>query len=569
YFRRLEAQVWDDPRLPVWNGELYFEYHRGTYTSQAQNNRANRQSEFLLQNAELYAGTAAALLGAAYPQAQLDEAWEIVLRNQFHDIIPGSSIHEVYEDSAREYERAFSLGGEVLQGALRRLSAAIQRAEDSVVVFNPLGVERSDLVELDLPEGMVPVDDRGAPLPVQGRLIYAPDVPANGYRVFPLRAASAVGSATPAAQDAPGVAVSEQAIETAQLRLELNERGQISRWYDKVQGREVLPPGRAANVLQAFEDKPLRFDAWDIDIYYQQKGREVTELVERVVEESGPQRGVLRLVWRFEDSTITQRLLVYARTPRVDFETHVDWRQSQVLLKVAFPVAVHATRATYEIQFGNVERPTHWNTSWDWARFETVGHKWADLSEGGYGVSLLNDCKYGYDVKDDVLRLTLIKSPISPDPQADRGEHRFTYSLYPHEGDWYAGGTVAQGYRLNAPLVAVRAPAGEGPLPPRLSLVRCTAPHVMVETVKGAEREEALVVRVYEFGNRRGPATLVFCRPVASAWEVNLLEEEPRPVTVEGAGAAGADGGAAAEGAIGFTIKPYEIKTFLVRLKQD
>jgi alpha-mannosidase len=168
-----------------------------------------------------------------------------------------------------------------------------------------------------------------------------------------------------------------------------------------------------------------------------------------------------------------------------------------------------------------------------------------------------------------VLRLTLIKSPISPDPQADRGEHRFTYSLYPHEGDWYAGGTVAQGYRLNAPLVAVRAPAGEGPLPPRLSLVRCTAPHVMVETVKGAEREEALVVRVYEFGNRRGPASLVFCRPVASAWEVSLLEEEPRPVTVEGAGAAGADGGAAAGGAIGFTIKPYEIKTFLVRLKQD
>src|SRR5581483_7326376 len=176
----------------------------------------------------------------------------------------------------------------------------------------------------------------------------------------------------------------------------------------------------------------------------------------------------------------------------------------------------------------------HWNTSWDWARFEVVGHKWADLSEGGYGVSLLNDCKYGYDIKDSTLRLTLIKSGIQPDPKADRGEHRFVYSLLPHAGDWYAGGTVEHGYRLNNPLLAVREPAHRGSLPPSLSLVHCTAPHVMVETVKQAEDREALVVRVYEFGNRRGPAELVFCRRIAAALETNLLEEEDRPLECAG-----------------------------------
>jgi alpha-mannosidase len=423
------------------------------------------------------------------------------------------------------------------------------------------------------------VDASGEPLPSQGGLLYAPDVPANGYRVFPLRTRRAAGGGAAGGGAAGGGAagggaagggaaggdlvVTERLLETPHLRLELNERGQLSRVLDKRHDREVLPPGRPANVLQAFEDKPLRFDAWDIDIYYQQKGRDVVDLVEAAVEETGPERGVLRLEWRFERSTITQRLIVYARTPRIDFDTRVDWQQSQVLLKAAFPVRVRSTRATYEIQFGSVERPTHWNTSWDWARFETVGHKWADLSEGGYGVSLLNDCKYGHDVKDDVMRLTLIKSGIAPDPQADRGEHRFTYALYPHAGDWYAGGTVGHGYRLNNPLTALRVPAGGaddapggaagGALPGRFAFVTCSAPHVLVETVKAAESGDGVVVRVYECGNRRGPAALRFCRPLAGAAEVNLLEEEPRPARVEG-------------DAVHFDVRPFEIKTFLVQL---
>lgn len=545
YFRRLEERVWNDPLLPTWNGELYLEYHRGTYTSQARQKRWNRQAEFLLQNLELFSATAALLTGAAYPRQALDESWETVLRNQFHDIIPGSSIREVYADSAAEYIRVFETAGAALQGALGQLAGAVDLPEESVIVFNPTGFTRSDLVDVELPDGLLPVDEQGQPLPVQGSRFYAPDVPACGYRAFPLR------PVPPAA--GPGLTVTPYLLETPHLRIELNGAGQISRLYDKQNQREVLAPGRAANLLQAFEDKPIHFDAWDIDAYYAQKGTEVRDLIEAAVEEAGPERGVLRLVWRFAESTITQRMTVYARTPRIDFETEVDWQQSQVLLKAAFPVDVHATRATYEIQFGNVERPTHWNTSWDWARFETVGHKWVDLSEGGYGVSLLNDCKYGHDIHDNILRISLIKSPVWPDATADRGLHRFLYSLYPHAEDWYRAGTAEQAYRLNNPLTALRRPAQQGALPAAFSLLSCDAPHVMIETVKEAEAGQGLVVRLYEYGNRRGPVTLSFGGAVARAVETNLIEEGEEPVAVAGH-------------QIRFSIKPFEIRTFRVEL---
>ncbi|HWI65452.1 MAG TPA: glycoside hydrolase family 38 C-terminal domain-containing protein, partial [Symbiobacteriaceae bacterium] len=261
YFDRLHDRVWADPRLPVWNGELYLEYHRGTYTSQAQQKRNNRKLEFLLHNAELYAALAGIVTGAEYPRPALDEAWEIVLRNQFHDIIPGSSIRPVYEESAVEYQAARELAGGALSEAEASLTSVMDLAEESLVVFNPTGLNRGDLVEVELPEGTVPVDEEGLPLPTQGKLVYAVDVPANGYRAYPLRpfaGAEASGRLT----------VTPQLVETPHFRIELNAAGQIARLYDRVQNREVLAPGRAANVLQAFEDKPMHYDAWDIDIYY-------------------------------------------------------------------------------------------------------------------------------------------------------------------------------------------------------------------------------------------------------------------------------------------------------------
>ena len=236
----------------------------------------------------------------------------------------------------------------------------------------------------------------------------------------------------------------------------LNERGQLTRLLDKTAGREVLAEGARANVFQLFEDKPLQYDAWDIDAYYEQKSWELDNLVGCAVIEQGPLRAGLQLEWLYNKRTrVTQKLYIYAHSRRIDFVTKVDWQERQTLLKVAFPVAIHNGRATADIQFGNIERPTHRNTSWDKARFETCAHKWFDLSEGDYGVAVLNDCKYGYDVQANVMRQTLLKGAIYPDPHADLGQHVFTYSLLPHTGGWFEGG-VHQGRLRSEPAVIDR-----------------------------------------------------------------------------------------------------------------
>ncbi|HYF95295.1 MAG TPA: alpha-mannosidase [Symbiobacteriaceae bacterium] len=550
YFRDLEARVDGRPDLPVWDGELYLEYHRGTYTSQARNKRFNRKAELLYHDAEFLAAAASILApGFAYPGGLLKQGWELILLNQFHDILPGSSIAEVYADSARDYDRVFALGREAAESAVAALTEAMDRPQAGLVVFNTLPWERSDYVVVDhAPGGARPAlpcqEVHGEDGSAQW-LVYCADVPSCGWASFPL------GDAPNAVAPAP-VRVTAERLENDYFLVELNQAGQISRLYDKRAGREVLPDGARANVLQAFEDKPLRHDAWDIDIYYQEKCYEVADLQEAAVEEAGPERGVLRLVWKYGQSTVTQRLMLYRRLPRIDFQTHVDWQERQTLLKAAFPVDVRATSATYDIQFGNVERPTHWNTSWDWARFETCAHKWVDLSEGNYGVSLLNDCKYGHDVRGNVVRLTLLKGAIEPDPGADLGEHGFTYSLFPHAGDWFTGGTVPAAYGLNVPLLARFCGPARGALPARHSFVAADADHIVLETVKGAEDGDGLVLRLCEFGRRRGEVRLKFGFPVAGAEACNLMEvpEEPVPVRDEG---------------LAFSTRPFKLHTFRVR----
>jgi alpha-mannosidase len=370
-------------------------------------------------------------------------------------------------------------------------------------------------------------------------------VPALGYATFSL------GDGEPAPVEPPPLSVSARELENDDYRLELDGQGRLVSLYDKRYRREVL--AGPANVFQTFVDRPMAFDAWDIDIYYQERQEDVTELLEAVVEETGPLRGVLRLQWRFLDSTITQRLTIYAHSPRIDFDTEVDWQERQILLKVAFPLRVRTTRATYEIQFGTIERPTHWNTSWDYARFEVPAQRWADLSEGDYGVALLNDSKYGYDVRDNVLRLTLLKSAIYPDPEADRGRQRFTYSLLPHGGDWRAGEVVVEAYALNWPLAA-RAVAAQdnGELPERFSFAAVAASHVILETVKQAEDGDGWIVRFYECEQRRNPEVVVeFGQRLNRAVACNLIEETHEPASVDG-------------NRLTFAIDPYEIKSFRV-----
>lgn len=569
FFQRLAARVEGQPRLPVVDGELYLEYHRGTYTSQARTKKNNRKSEVLLHDLELFSCLASqCVAGFAYPQQAINDNWKIVLRNQFHDILPGSSIHEVYEDSQREFAEVFESGGTHLQTSLQSLASAVSLAGPRIVVFNPVSWSRGGSIQIPWgPElaGAEITDENGSPVPVhviddrgEKRLeIQVPEVPGLGYRAFAVsrpKSASALDSFEPTTPDATDavVSVDDRRIESQFYIIELDERGRIVRLYDKEAQREVLAPGQAANVLMAFEDRPMSFDAWDIDLYYQDKVYPVDDLVVWEVSKPTPSQAVVRLKWKLLDSTIEQRMIVRGDSRRIDFRTDVDWHEHQVLLKVAFPVDIRATKATYEIQFGNVERPTHWNTSWDYAKFETVAHRWVDLSEQDYGVSLLNDCKYGHDIKDNVIRLTLIKSGIEPDPMADQGHHSFTYSLYPHTGNWFAGGTVREAYELNFGLRCVYVDGPSGHLPVVGSLATVSSLSTILDTVKRSEDDDSLILRFYEYGNRRDTVKVNFPSSVRNICECNLMEKPIEEVTHSG-------------NEVVFQMRPYEIKTLKIK----
>lgn len=552
FFERLNARV-QGKDVPVWDGELYLELHRGTYTSQANNKRANRKSEILYHDAEWMSALADLLTGESlYPD--LSEGWKLIMLNQFHDILPGTSIRQVFEDSALEYERIKEIGTSALEGAQSRIAQNIRTEQASVIVFNSLPWPRLGLIEVQGEETLVAqslvsngssartqlVEENGE----KKWLVEVQElVPSLGYATY------ALGAHGPA--EASAMTIQPHVMESDIYRIMLNEVGQITSIWDKHEEREVLAPGARANVLQAFEDKPMKFDAWDIELFYQDKMLEVSDLVDIQVEEEGPLRGTLRLQWRFYDSVITQRISIYAHSRRIDFRTEIDWREQQVMLKAAFPVNIRSTRATYEIQFGTLERPTHWNTSWDTAKFEVCAHKWADLSEGNYGVALLNDCKYGYDIHNNVMRLTLLRSPILPDALADKGHHVFTYSLLPHSGSSGSSEIRREAYELNYPWRAELLPAQpNGTLPPSYSAAEGS--YALIETIKRAEDDTAWVVRVYEpYGFRKHDAKIVFGHPIQRAIECNLVEEGESPVEFS-------------DNEITFAITPFEIKTFKV-----
>ncbi|MEA4890621.1 MAG: glycoside hydrolase family 38 C-terminal domain-containing protein [Clostridiaceae bacterium] len=446
--------------------------------------------------------------------------------------------------------------------SLERIAGRIGLSEQAVVLANTAGFDRSELVCLPWPEdSALPVlcdPVRKTLLPVQrtaaGLVFLSPEVPAKGYCCLPFH---------PEEPSKPDLATPVSSLSAASHRLEnrfwlieLDEQGNLSRILDKIQGRDVLLPGRKGNVFRAFEDKPMAHQNWDIDIYYQQKSWSLDEATSIEVVENGPVRAGVRITRPFLDSVLIQTLYLYDQLPRIDFDTFIDWKEDELLLKVEFPVDIHAETATYDIQFGNLTRPTHWNTSWDWARFEVCAHKWADLSEDGYGVSLMNDCKYGHDIRDSVMRLTLLKSGLSPNPHADREQHRFVYSLYPHAGGWRQARTMQQAYSLNIPLYA-KIQAAEKTvestaLPGSFSLCRVDADdHVMLETVKLAEEGGGLIFRLFEYCNRRGAVRLTLGYVPKAIEECDLLERTERKLPVIG-------------NTVDFDIKPYEIKSFRI-----
>lgn len=537
FFNHLHESVERTDRyVPTWNGELYLEYHRGTYTSQGYNKKANR---FLETQLALVEGLSSLsyLLGNAYGQDVLHDIWECVLLHQFHDIIPGSAIHEVYEDSRVNYGVALE-ALEKWKGAV--VASLTGRKEEVYSLFTACSFPGREQI-------YIPVRREGNFYDGDERL--AAQKTEGGYYVlvetqpFQMQTITFAQERQQEEETCFQVQLSDRRITTPYYVLEWLEDGRLSVIYDREEGRSVLGQQEYGNVLEIFEDKPVDFDAWDIDLFYQQK-KEMAVLSKPVeLVEAGNLRAVLRFTFEYRKSRMIQDLVVYSDTRRIDFVTKVDWKESNRLLKAAFYTDIHTTKATYDIQFGYVERPTHWNTSWDWAKFEVCGHKWADLSEIGYGVSLMNDSKYGYSVKDNAIKLSLLKSAKYPDCTADMGHHEFTYALFPHHGSFIEGGTIEEAERLNIPVAVFE---GSRSLDHR-QLVKVSSCAVKIDAVKKAEREECLIVRMHECHGSTARFTISSEYNVKRMIRCNLLEQDAGP-SCEGSRA-------------DLILKPFEICT--------
>lgn len=545
YFDRTYEKIHDLPDMPTWDGELYFEYHRGTLTSMARNKRSNRKNEILYTQME----TASCMAGIEKDeqlQNVLDKGWDILLINQFHDIVPGSSIKPVYEQTDKEYHEIEEAGKEELNRVVSAAVGRLSMEKEGVVVMNTQGYERDDLVVLD--DGTeIPrlVDEDGRNVPAQktadGRyLLYVSHIPPLGYKKL-YETEELLEESTGKEWD--------YTFENPFIKVCFNEKMEITSLYEKEAEKELIQEGRCGNVLRTYEDRPMQWDNWDIDVFYQRKPYEADWYSPARVIENGEVRMVVEFECGFLDSTVTQQVCLYHQIPRIDFRTKADWKTHHVILKTHFSVDVNTTRASYEIQFGNVERETTNNYSWDTAKFEACGHKWADLSENSSGISLLNDCKYGYGIKKGDMSLTLIKSGTYPNEDADIGEHEFTYSIYPHAGRWQEAKTVEMAYNLNVPMLAKRTGRQEGCGGEYESFLKCSQESCFVEVIKKAEDGNGVIVRMYENKNNRVRAQIQTAYPISHVYECNLLEENEEELT-------------AGKNCFETVFKPYEIKTF-------
>jgi alpha-mannosidase len=487
FFEQASAEAHD---LATSVGELYFELHRGTYTSQARTKLLNRRAEQGLREAEMWSVAAE----GAYPASELGAAWKTLLLNQFHDILPGSSIDWVYEEANRDLLGVRSIADRITRDATTMLAGE----GDELTVFNVNSHRRKEIVDL-------------------GDRLRVVEAPPCGWAVQ--RDASVFREQL--------VSVTDRSLENDQLRVEWDDQGLLTSVWDKQSQREVLSgPG---NVLQLFDDNPRRWDAWDLDIEYRESKLEITEATAQHVEQPSGLRGAVRFTREFGESRFSQRMVLDAGSRLLRFECDVDWQERHKLLKVAFPVAVQDSEAAYEIQFGHLRRPTHSDTSRAKAMYEVCAQRWADLGEPGYGVALLNDCKYGYDIHASVMRLSLLRGPTHPDPTADRGWHRFTYALMPHAGDFRQAGVIEAAEDLNAPL---RVLGGNHPAGGGRSLIDVSTPQVIVDAIKRAEDSDAVIVRLYEAWGRPCRARVKTTLPAGRASLCDLLERERSVVQV-------------------------------------
>ncbi|WP_370675632.1 alpha-mannosidase [Pleomorphomonas sp. PLEO] len=527
YFHKLAQRMAREPAtFPTWVGELYFECHRGTLTSVGKVKRDNRKAEIRLREIELLA-VLAMRSGAGYPVGEIDQLWRIVLLNQFHDILPGSSVCGVYEDANIDFA-AFDALADDLEVRL----AAVLSSES--LVLNAFHRPRG---------GLVTGPERSG-----AQVIHRADGTTEWLSPVGAIAGNSAGVAGPvevAAGDTLEAKV--DLLENAILRVRFDAKGRITSVLDKKTGRELIPAGELANRIVAHQDMPVEFDAWNIDAHFEDKAWEIDDLILAEVVERGPYRAAIRFEWRYESSRIVEVVSLAAGSDRVELDVFIDWHEHKTLLKLAVPVAVATDESRAEVHFGHVRRPTHANTSWDQARFETLMHSWIDLSDGDAGLAVLNDCKYGYDARGNQLRVTLLKSPVYPWPDADQGEHRFRLALMPHRGFAIDGGLIVEAAEdFNMPLrwldQAAEPSAAVHAEPP----FTLQGDGVAIAAVKKADEDDGIVIRLFETRGRR--AEVVMSTPFASAATVDLLERDPVPLPM-------------IDGRMTLIFKPFEIKT--------
>ena len=540
YFRKLNETIKENPYngyLPIWDGELYLEFHRGTYTSQGYNKKMNRFMEYKLREEEMLSVFAEKLFDKPYNREEFLKAWKIVLCEQFHDILPGSSIHEVYEDSHEEYERALKY----IENATKAAKASfVTEKENAFTLFNQANWERDSIVKIPAgAETYEYTDSEGNTLPSH-RCGEHDHVYVKGLKPLVF---STITRSVKACKEASSF--TENTVETPYYIVSWDDKGRLVRLYDKSADREVIPEGKFANVIQIFEDKPRCFDAWELESTIDLKKEEIP-CDGNIIKTKNELGYFIHFTYNYNNSKIMQTMCLYNDKRRIDFKTIVDWKESQKILKTAFSVDIRGVFARYDVQEGNIVRPITRNTSWEAAKFEVVAHKWADLSETGYGVALINDCKYGYDIKEDTMRLSLLKSATDPDYSADYGTHEFTYSLYPHKEEWYNAGLEEEAFDLNSPVVVLEGASALG----KESLIGFDAENVVLDAFKKAENEEAYVLRFHEFTGRRGKINLKIGLKFDSWCESDLMEN---PL------------GEWKQTAIEVEVKPYEIKTIMLK----
>ncbi len=540
----------DADRFGTWVGELYLERHSGTLTTEAKNKWYNRRMELALRQLEW----TAILAGGEYPHERLDAIWREVLLYQFHDILPGSSIKRVYDESLARYAAMAEEVEALTADYERKLAAQVDTAgrKAPVVLFNSLSWPRTAWLGGEGHWQRVTV-------PPLGYAVADPLAHASPSRMGPLGQGLAAGEALPA------VTATANRLENDILRVEFAEDGSIVSVYDKEAGREAIAAGQRANRLAVYRDLG---DAWDFSLDYRAQTPQYMQLVASKPRVEGP-RAILKQTYRFGHSELVQEVALEAGSRRLDFDSQLRWRETNTMLRTSFPVAVHADEATFEIQYGSLRRPTHQNTTWDLAKDEVAAHKYADLSQGDYGVALLNDSKYGHRIKGNVIDLNLLRSVPYPGAKVvndddfspgevhhgytDQADHVFRYALYPHQGDHVAGRVAQAGYELNIPLRQVVVPPQTGPLPAEASFLEVDAPNVIVEAIKQAEDGDAVIVRLYEAAHAAARATLRFGRDVTAVEEADLMERPLRDLPCEG-------------NAVELEFAPFEIKTLRVTL---